>query len=795
MTEPLNTPRWTRWVALLTDKTRFTRQDLRLIRDQRQDCSVVIHQTQEIQAQRGRRTGTGRSGAVLVSDEAELAQRAEQERLRLQQALPERAEQWLRRAPGDVQTMPAAGALDADAQRFGLDAACPHCQTSGQTPCKDCSASGQTTCGTCHGDCQTQCSVCRGQKKTLCPSCKGQQMQTCSACGGAGTQTCYAGCSDGKIPCDACFGRGRHQVTVVVDHGKGPATVNRDVDCNRCGGSGQQACRSCHGRKPTCPICDGRTRVGCQTCAASGKVYCSNCNAQGLEDCPSCRAQGRIECTSCRGRKQLDCRTCGAQGWTHVQERIFTQLLSQQRVEHAAGTPAAWRPVIEAAIGSSQAAAVGSFQLATQSIQAEPRLRLTRSWHGTVPGWDMALSVNDTEATLWALGRQEQLVGGEAAVDALLAADREAVIQAVQTGGHGARNALRNYLSADHHAQAVLRQQAAPGTEASLEVRSACQLMQQRSQSLSRFHQAWAWGLYALTVLPLAVFWGSGVRFRGDWLLTLGWPLAVALAHGLTRRALIPAQLAQFTQNKAFAQAWWGQVQTEAAARSRRGGVKYLALACAGALLALSPGQPKWLVGPLSELRLQRAQWDSADARRETYQQELNAWLRCDARHEDRLLATLKGLTQEGWATTPGAPTGPFGFMEQVWIPQQLTLLDMPVRKISYSGKGSALGRTQVHVEMHLAAQAGDLRALSARLQPQAEPMKTTYGVNKDLWVLNGEGYRWSAHFKMESMLRQSGTPGAATRKRPPQASDLVTLPSVVVGCTVDYADWLRLKS
>lgn len=86
----------------------------------------------------------------------------------------------------------------------------------------------------------------------------------CDICGGSGEDTCSECDGNGYLSCDECGGDGT-------------------VECENCEGSGEV------GDDETCPVCDGNTDVPCKDCDGDGHV-----------DCPECR-NGNVECYKCDG--------------------------------------------------------------------------------------------------------------------------------------------------------------------------------------------------------------------------------------------------------------------------------------------------------------------------------------------------------------------------------------------------------------------------------------------------------------------------------------------------------------
>lgn len=801
ISEKFSTPRWSTFVSLLASKTRFSQKDVQIVEDERKDCAVVIHQEQLVIAKRNRIDGKGKSGAQLAADEAELELLAENERKRLQDTLPERAEQWLSKASRDVQTMPATGDLDSDARAFGIDYTCSACQATGHIPCRDGKCTGSVPCSECKGTTKITCNFCKGEKKLQCNKCgaSGKVRYTCPMCQGSGRYKCHV-CGGNRPICSECGGRASKTVSGYRDIGKGPVFETISVPCS-CRG-GYIDCSSCHGRSAPCSACGGggSTAEDCASCSGKGEITCESCDSNGKTDCSICKATGAVNCELCDGTRKLDCKSCGAQGWTHVRERIFTTLIPEQRIEHGEKTPAHWRKEIEKIIGHSKASAVGSFAIESQALLPGPEVRLSRTWKGSLPGWIMRAQANDAEVALYAIGRDEKLVGADSAVESILTADRTRVIDVAKKGGGSEQKAIQNYLSSDDHAKEVLQYQKFPNANFRADVRSAFEAIQSHVSRMERRDQIVAWALYAVTPLPLVLFLLTGTRFRYDWIVTLACPVAVACVHMFLKKVAIPHRLAQFTKNKSFTKSWFEHAHAEdyaADAPTRRGWVKYVALSSAALILLLSPGQPKWMVEQLSEVRIWLAQSKTVQAREQSHTDELESWLRCDARREEMLLATLKGLEKDGSAKTSGPPSAHSVVLGQMWFPNRLELAGRPVRSITYYSrpKVDQRARTKVEFEVHLDASFADLRPLAARLQPQAAPMQVpSVGALMNIMEAKDADYSWSARFRMTRVYKDRSNYLLPEYKRPSKPSAFTEVPTVVVTCTRFSDEWLRLS-
>ena len=798
MTEKSKTPRWRNFLSILGNKTRFKESDVKIIKDEHKDCAVTIHQEQIVRAERRHSKGFGKSGVQLAADKSQLDFLAEEERKRLQNALPAMAEQWLCNASQEAQKMPANGELDKGVKAFGIDSECKTCNQAGYIPCTNCKCTGKNTCPRCIGVKKISCSFCGGGKTLLCTSCQGYKSHECNSCSGSGAGRCYSGCDNGKVNCDGCGGRGRINETVMVDHGKGPAMINRDVTCRSCNGYGKVSCRSCGGTPPPCPRCSGRKKIDCETCAATGNILCSNCNEAGMVNCSTCNASGLIDCGTCKGEKKLACSPCGTRGWTHVREDIFTRLILKQRIEHSAETPADWRQAIEASVGYSNASMAGKFSLVSQALLPGPEISLSRTWGGSVPIWDMQVQVNESVASMFAVGNEEDLVGENSAIQDILTADRTRVIDAARVGGKSAQKVIKEYLTTDEHVQSVLLHQKHPKGEFNQDVRSAFSIVQSYFLGLERRAKAVAWTLYLGTLLPLLMFLLSGTRFRYDWIATLLWPAFVAFVHFLIRRVVIPRQLLKFTQNRNFSDSWVEYVfsqENSPDSPKRRNPVKYIALTCAAVILLTSTGKPQWLVEPISEFHLWRAQSISPQDREKLYADEITSWLRCDARHEDKLLAALKGMEKDGLTKSIRQPVAKFNLQDAVWTSSQLKILDFPVRKITYYKQSvhGDHGQTKVTLEIYLDAGISGFKSIANQIHPDAEPLKTPYGTIKEILEFKSNDYSWSVQLKKEPIYQDMKN-GKGSGKQKNQSAEIKESSTTFVKCTVYSDDWLRIK-
>lgn len=95
-----------------------------------------------------------------------------------------------------------------------------------------------------------------------------------------------------------------------------------EVECDECGGSGEQECRECL----------GAGRVDCRTCDGEGEIECYDCYGEQTEECRCCDGNGteteeddegeeiEVSCSCCDGKGTEDCRSCGGQGSFECEE-------------------------------------------------------------------------------------------------------------------------------------------------------------------------------------------------------------------------------------------------------------------------------------------------------------------------------------------------------------------------------------------------------------------------------------------------------------------------------------------
>jgi hypothetical protein len=114
----------------------------------------------------------------------------------------------------------------------------------------------------------------------------------------------------------------KYEIQIYDDYEK------KEVECEYCGGSGEEHCDSCDGTgQIECRSCDGTKKEECYECDGSGAETCGNCDGDGkveewddsLEDdvevtCDECDGAGKENCRVCDGEKEVDCGTCEGDG-------------------------------------------------------------------------------------------------------------------------------------------------------------------------------------------------------------------------------------------------------------------------------------------------------------------------------------------------------------------------------------------------------------------------------------------------------------------------------------------------
>ena len=114
----------------------------------------------------------------------------------------------------------------------------------------------------------------------------------------------------------------KYEIQIYDDYEK------KEVECEYCGGSGEEHCDSCDGTgQIECRSCDGTKKEECYECDGSGDETCGNCDGDGkveewddsLEDdvevtCDECAGAGKENCRVCDGEKEIDCGTCEGEG-------------------------------------------------------------------------------------------------------------------------------------------------------------------------------------------------------------------------------------------------------------------------------------------------------------------------------------------------------------------------------------------------------------------------------------------------------------------------------------------------
>jgi hypothetical protein len=118
-----------------------------------------------------------------------------------------------------------------------------------------------------------KCPDCDEAGKSRCPTCGGRGKVTgpCGDCSGTGRVSCPS-CVRGQVTCRVCQGSGRKEVVSFGVVRKGQSTWEpcpKTHPCGKCGGTAQQVCSTCRGRKTgllDCAGCQGKGKQTCVTC-------------------------------------------------------------------------------------------------------------------------------------------------------------------------------------------------------------------------------------------------------------------------------------------------------------------------------------------------------------------------------------------------------------------------------------------------------------------------------------------------------------------------------------------------
>lgn len=273
--------------------------------------------------------------------------------------------------------------------------------------------------------------------------------------------------------------------------GEGEAEVEQDipladtgslVQCDSCGGRGEDVCWSCHGvGTEVCGSCN-RGWNHCYSCGGSGRVQsgefnnqpihtnCSNCAGRGEIRCSRCGGRGELRCGRCNGSGRLVCGRCEGRGhllrFLSIHQSKST-LGKFKRVHHPA-TPDAWRcdfPALDAltlkGYGFAEAEGLRTPVLElNQAIHAlvtaskKPKGRdygvvgqelCVRGWVfriRRVPHFEVSYSFNGKHYSIWLHGTQERVHAPDSPVSELRDHYRKEAFKLHSQGGIARVDAL-----------------------------------------------------------------------------------------------------------------------------------------------------------------------------------------------------------------------------------------------------------------------------------------------------------------------------------------------------------------
>ena len=772
------TPRWNSVIAQLGSRTHVEQSDLKVLEDTEIRCEVEITVRQRASVERNRVTGNGHSEGTLLADTAMLGPAALSECQRLEADLANRARKWLAGAPTRVKTTASAKDFDFDVKRYAVDSGCTPCATSGKVRCTQC-MQGRVQCPQCSGVKQRVCTACSGSCSVECRACSGAGQSQCKHCNGASVQHCGSCHRSGKVTCYSCGGQGyqRRYQQVVKDIGKGPFYETVEI---------HDSCLSCHQGKVTCPMCGGMPTTycnhcsggvkSCAACSGRGQISCTNCSQTGIVICNACDASGHIGCTACNATAAVACKPCGARGWTHVREDIFTRLIDETSAKWSIATPPGLVAHLNRIVASGTAEQEGSFQLQHQQVDVDPRTVVTRSWKGTVPAWAMQFEIEGKPYTVHAVGKGQQVVDIDAAVEQLLAADREGLLPALKHGGAVARRAVQRYLRSADHVAAVLDESKQPTGAARQDLQAVRAYLGRRAHLAPA---AWLWSARAAAFL-LCVPVLLGMRVRFDLILLLFLPLLIVkLGRFAQQRAAFRA-VTKVSGSTAFAESWQHKQHRSHPSSAGNKSILLWGFVLATLTLWISPAKPLWMAYAASDLHIK---WGAisgmpnvTDARTATLQD----WMACRGESIDGLLTALRTLQTQ----TPQRAFDVQAFQrripERTWKPDGLVLADRKVHQLSVRatvmpGLGS-LDRLAFDVRMSPITD--DPQKLARELdQTSSEAINTTVGTALGFGS-TGVQRSWSAQLEKSKGLGKGLRQGPTT---------------LTVTCEFHPGDWLRL--
>jgi len=156
------------------------------------------------------------------------------------------------------------------------------------------------------------CADCHGVGSTLCATCHGTgfdqaHLEKCDKCGGDGVIGYCKHCVNGKVDCPApCLklsqGRwflkedGLRWRTFQGSSGGGWQISERHLGQLIVVNNGDPS------PGPTCPTCNGTTKVDDPNCGGTGMIICDKCSFAGVvgPPCSDCK-DGAIACKTCKG--------------------------------------------------------------------------------------------------------------------------------------------------------------------------------------------------------------------------------------------------------------------------------------------------------------------------------------------------------------------------------------------------------------------------------------------------------------------------------------------------------------
>ena len=509
--------RFSKIVALVTERTRFREEQIQLLVDERTNCALTLEKKHYVTFEISRTEGVGHSGAMLFPDSQSLESAAKSDLQRLVGELPVRINQWLQSASEMLGCCASSHYFDRDAQALSYEWACKECDSTGKLPCVECKQVGSVTCSYCKGNKDITCPTCNGNCKHKCRSCEGEGRAKCSYCSGEGRVKCSACGGRGKQTCQSCAGRGHdiRYTQVVNDHGKGAFLTTREdiIPCLSCGSTGMVNCYICNGnRTRSCSNCEDGS-VKCTKCSGEGVVDCNSCNYSGHVPCPNCKGQGKVACEKCKGETTVNCQACSGEGRRYISKitKASVRVFSDERFD--ATVPEFVQSQLQA-LGFDNYAAEGESRMISQGPIGDRTGGFTRRWEITFPTWKTVVSIGTEKLEFLAYGKSEHLYLLSGSIDALLSADREAVCAAVKTCSKTQIvTALKFYFQSPEHVDTLISTRGDVSASDRPDTQAAISWL---TMSRKRLEKYWNLGLLTLYVIcfsPAAL----GVVFPYDW--------------------------------------------------------------------------------------------------------------------------------------------------------------------------------------------------------------------------------------------------------------------------------------